>query len=293
MIPKIGLPYIVKSSNIKFINPKENITQYKLRYIPDWFLQKELVGSYEDFMLKFKQEYNYPWRSLKQIVRKIVKNNSPIGVGRHSQVYEIPGINDYVLKIKKKVNLGFFDFVKRLKKTKNEYYGFNFGQAIADNNNGISIHMRVQGKEYGLKNWASRQYLKIQTLPQEVEHYIDNDLAKLSEFPQEAFNTLAKKISLITSSTKSKPDLYNPNNFIIDYENKKINIVDVAEDNDGFWSCHMSKGLADTEFLFLAGKTYLEKADKYVKTIREKCAIAEEAYRFSFVDFNLMNRYKK
>ena len=94
----------------------------------------------------------------------------------------------------------------------------------------------------------------------------------------------------VSGATFDRPDF---NRMIQDIENKKINIVDVAEDNDGFWSCHMSKGLADTEFLFLAGKTYLEKADKYVKTIREKCAIAEEAYRFSFVDFNLMNRYKK
>jgi len=231
MIRKINLSKTFQGPIRKNLPKPNDIEQLKkLRYIPDNFIKQDKIGSYEDFMEKLEQ--NYPKTSLKKFVEQTTKKENLLGEGRKSKVYSINGIDDYVIKISKNPSYNLFSKPKPFNKVENDLYGFNFGQAIADNGEGISIHMRTQGKEYGIKNWAACFNRKKYPTTEEVNDFINKDMAQLSEFPQSSFDDLVKKVSFIHNTTDYKFDFYNPNNFLIDYKNKKINIVNISKINE-------------------------------------------------------------
>ena len=285
MVANSRLPLITKASRNLFIDAKEHPNNLKnLRYIPDWYVKREHCGSYNDFTQKMQTFY--PDFSLKKLVAFVKKEGEKIGEGRHAETYSIPQIDDYIIRINRKKSLGFFSRVKKLKKTPDNYYGFNFGQPIASNNDGISIHLRAIGEEYGISNWYSCVQSKKKPTQQEAHHYIEHDLALLSEFPQESYDDFIKRICFIKRATPYDFDFINPNNFVIDYKNKKINIVDTChKDESNFWDSDINKipsSLCNEDMLFFAQPIMIEKAEEYIHKIRTKSRIALDMYQASY-----------
>ena len=285
MVTNLRLPLITKASRNLFIGAKESPENLRnLRYIPDWYVKREPCGNYDDFLQKMQTFY--PDFSLKKLVKFIKKEGQKIGEGRHAEAYSIPQIDDYILRIEKNTSLGFFSKTKELKKTPNHYFGFNFGQPIADNGNGISINIKCDGKAYGVKNWYLSAKSIIPPTVYQANRFVEQDLAQLSEFPQSSFDDFIKRVSFITNATPYTFDFVNPNNFIIDYKNKKINIVDTClKDVNNFWYSNLDsipKTLCDIGTLFYTTPEAYEKSTKYTSEIMKKCGLALSKYRDSY-----------
>lgn len=279
-----NLSLITKCSRNQYANvntPKSVIET--LRYIPDGFIQRDNLGSYDDFIQKFKQ--NYPHTSFKKLILKSKWFEKPIGEGIESKVYAIPNVDDYCIKINKiKSNINIFSKIKIPKPAKAEMYGFNFGQPITETENGISILMKCTGESYGIKDWSKYHYTKEKVSVEAFENFINNDMSRLSEFPQKSFDDFIKKMSFIKNQTRYVPDFYNPNNYMIDYKNKKINIVDISKNNAPVFGEYFRIGQAlsdNTHVGKVSTKTY-ENFIKYEEIIREKCRLAAEKFANSF-----------
>ena len=91
-------------------------------------------------------------------------------------------------------------------------------------------------------------------------------------------------MSFIKNQTRYVPDFYNPNNYMIDYKNKKINIVDISKNNAPVFGEYFRIGQAlsdNTHVGKISTKTY-ENFIKYEQIIREKCRLAAEKFANSF-----------
>lgn len=289
MVANSHLPLITKASQKLYINANTASNSLKnLRYIPDWFIPKETCGNYDDFMLQMQE--HYPKLSLKKFIKLVAKEENKIGEGREAKVYSIPQMEDYILRIKKNVSTGFFSLPSKLKPAKNYFYGLNFGQPVADNGKGITINIRAKGKQYSIPNWANCVQGKAYPSEGSVKTFIKHDMALLSEFPQESYDEFIKKLSFIQNATPHSFDFINPNNFIIDYKNKKINIVDTAfksEKNplndyyeNNFY--RIATTLCDENTLYWADGKTCKKADTYTRKILKKCFTAVNKYENSY-----------
>lgn len=285
MVANSRLPLITKASRNLFITAKEHPDNLKnLRYIPDWFIKREHCGNYNDF--NKKMQTFYPDFSIKKLAKFVKKEGQKIGEGRHAETYSIPQIDDYVIRISRNKSLGFFSRVKKLQKTSDNYYGFNFGQPIASNNDGISIHVKAIGEEYGIKSWYTSLKRNKAPTKRQANRFVEQDLARLSEFPQSSYDDFIKRVSFVTNATPYTFDFVNPNNFIIDYKNKKINIVDTSlKDIDNFWYSNLDRipsTLCDTGTLFYTASEVFEKSTQYTNEIMKKCGLALSKYRDSY-----------
>lgn len=280
--PTIRNSIISNIGKHNFLSPNKPIPKpSELVYIPDGFIKQEICGSYSDFMTQLKK--HYPNMSLKKLALKTKWFSNSIGEGRESIVYDIPNIDDYCIKIKKDAKLGLFKKTKPLQETKNDFYGLNFGQPIADNGEGISILLKTKGETYGIKDWIKCYSSQKTPTQAELDKYVNEDLARLSEFPQSSFDDFMKRVSLIKNVSRRHLDFFNPNNFIIDYKNKKINVVDVGRKTSiDFDILPMEAGLCDRVSMHLASPETMVAFEKYAKIITEKCELARKKYLNSF-----------
>ena len=280
--PTIRNSIISNIGKHNFLPPNKPIPKpSELVYIPDGFIKQEICGSYSDFMTQLKKYY--PNMSLKKLALKTKWFSNSIGEGRESIVYDIPNIDDYCIKIKKDAKLGLFKKTKPLQETKNDFYGLNFGQPIADNGEGISILLKTKGETYGIKDWIKCYSSQKTPTQAELDKYVNEDMARLSEFPQSSFDDFMKRVSLIKNVSRRHLDFFNPNNFIIDYKNKKINVVDVGRKTSiDFDILPMEAGLCDRESMHLASPETMVAFEKYAKIITEKCELARKKYLNSF-----------
>lgn len=200
--------------------PKEKIAS--LRFLPDEFLSAQKIGCYEDFLDKVHKVYGDI--SLKKLIRKCKRNE--IGHGSRSAVYNIWGVDDYVLKVTHSAKTGLFSSVSPLEKVENSMYCYNFGQTIASNKNGVDVLMKCNGKSYSFPDWIDYYALdKIDHF--EAMFFLKNNLCRIVDFPQASFDRYAKKILFLKNIARKDPDLFNPNNLLIDYKNKEFNIIDI------------------------------------------------------------------
>jgi len=248
--------------------------------MPDGFIKQDKVGSYEDFISQFQK--HYPKMSLKCFAYIMKFCSKLMGRGSEASVYAIPKIDDYCIRINKTSKLGFFKEVMPLHKVPNNFYGLNFGQAVATNDEGISILMKCKGEEFGIKDWI-KFYDKDKTpSPEEIDKCI-SDMARVSEFPQSAFDDLMKRVSLIKNVKRRHFDFFNPNNLLIDYKNQRINAVDVSHKTMfDFSILPLETALCDKEVLLLANPEQKANFEKYAKVITEKSRSARENYFDTF-----------
>lgn len=204
----------------KFINLTKNEVP-KLRWLPDEFLPAQKIGTYEDFMEKIRK--NYGEISLKKLLRESRKLR--IGSGANAFVFAIKGVDDYVLKVKRGLKIGLFSKVPPLKKVKNELYSYNFGQPVADNNNGVEVLMKCDGEPYSFRDWYDVVDNGLESAGD--VHRLVEQMTKIADFPQESFDNFAKKVYFLKNIARKEPDLFNPNNILVDYKNKVFNLIDI------------------------------------------------------------------
>jgi hypothetical protein len=144
-------------------------------------------------------------------VNNILKNPIFIGSGGNANVYDL---NDkYVLKIKKtKKELEINEIIP----VEDTLPNINYGQIVAKTD---KDYITILKKQKGVP-----VYVQGKTT---LEDYT-NKIKKLSKLPQETFDVFVKESKLL-SEKDLNIDPSKSNNFLIDFDNNRINIVDVIE----------------------------------------------------------------
>lgn len=199
-----------------------------------------------------------------------------MGVGANSDVYKIPYLDDYVLKILNKddpngVKIGEFpDDV-------------NLGQPVwqDDNNPRMMILKRVHGQPHSISDWSETMWDKELQAPKNVGRngaisYL-NKVVNLAVLPQEAFDDVARQVKLL-SEKGYKVDSINPNNLIVGDD--EIHIIDYFKvkprEKDVYQNCSYDLVAIMLDFTLL--QEYIENLDrserdelkKYAKMIYDK-----------------------
>ena len=105
---------------------------------------------------------------------------------------------------------------------------------------------------------------------------------KISEFPQETFDDYAKELK-VYEDNGYKADSFNPNNFLVDYQAKKIHIIDAYKyDVDANMNtkydliCPLMDYTNYEQFYQSMSDVQKEEFVDITKAISEKCSIASE-----------------
>lgn len=199
-----------------------------------------------------------------------------MGMGANSEVYKLPYLDDYVLKVLNKddpngVKIGEFpDYV-------------NLGQPVwqDDKNPRLIILKRVHGQPHSIVDWSDVIWDKELQAPKNVTRnaatsYL-NKVVNLAILPQEAFDDVANQVKLL-SNKGYKVDSINPNNLIVGYD--EIHIIDYfkvkPEEKDVYQNCSYDLIAIMLDFTLL--QEYIENLRRderdelktYAKMIYEK-----------------------
>ena len=177
---------------------------------------------FESFISQIKN--SYPHERIMNVILNSAVSENFLGSGRCAKVYEIPNVKDFVVRILH--NTEPESILKHeIKMVQDEFPNHNFGQKIADNGNGVTILKRVLGSAQGFPNPRDNDKMFL------VDHAraVLNQIAEMSKFPQESFDNFALTVKEVNKSSKYIMDSLNPNNLLIDNENKRFNIVDLSE----------------------------------------------------------------
>ncbi len=193
--------------------------------------------NYNDFLISLHKAYKN--KSLKNVILSTISNpKNFIGRGFNADVYEIPMVEDYLIRIERK-HFTPRDFIRTpiISEPQNELAP-NFGQYVATNNKGFYITKKNLGKSHSLPDWAE----KIKGIEQGTDSLTYNNakliarkINELSEFPQNSFDILAENIHKLNKYTDCEIDIMNPNNLIVDNDKKNISIIDL-------WYHHSDNG---------------------------------------------------
>ena len=220
--------------------------------------------NYCDFLNTIHRTYKN--KSLKNVILSTIQNkDNYIGSGFHADVYSIPNVENYLIRIERK------DFTPQglienpiLSESQNELAP-NFGQYIAKNNHGLFITKKVFGESHSLPNW-SEVIKKLESGTGDITHanakLILNKLTKLSEFPQKSFDDLASNIQKLNKYTDCEIDIMNPNNLIVDEKTKAINIIDLWYHHSNNGSTEPFNGIDSMINLMLDPLTYNKVFEK-------------------------------
>lgn len=288
-IQSISLGYTQPTPKFNYINSKKiknnSFNNSLMSFMPAYknisFGQRL---NFTDFITTLHKVYKN--KSIKNIVFSTIKdNNNYVGSGFSADVYSIPGIDNYLIRIERK-SFSPQSFIKSpiISEPQNECAP-NFGQYIATNNHGFFITKKVFGESHSLPNWAEK-IKAIENGTGELTHkearYILDKIVELSEFPQKAFDNLAQNIEKLNKYTDCEIDIMNPNNLIVNNKTKSINIIDLWYQHSANGSVapfngtdsminlmldplthnkvYEKLGIKDCEKLFKASKTIIEKA---------------------------------
>lgn len=158
------------------------------------------------------------------------------GKGANSKVYNIPFLDDYVLKIiKHESTLDLSQQYVRLFPDE-----INLGQPVWQHrdNPRILLLKKIKGKPYSIKNWTSTLYNQaikgpVNVTQEQAELYF-SQISQISKMPQESFDNLARQIKILDTTKKCEGDMFtgfktdslNPNNLMVDFKNNSLNIID-------------------------------------------------------------------
>jgi len=238
--------------------------------------------------LPYELSKNLPFEySIYDLIDLAQNSQTPIGVGANSSVYDIPYLDDYVLKVLNKddpngVELGEFPS------------SINLGQPVwqNDKNPRNLILRKVRGKEHSIPSWSRTIWepniqKPLLVTKEQAQIYFDS-VDRLAKMPQESFDEIAYKAKLLDDK-EYKIDSINPNNLIVD-ENE-IHIIDYFKvkpwELDVYRNCSYDLVAIMLDFTLLP--EYMEKMDSVMqakflenaKTIFEKVQKASKNVGFS------------
>lgn len=245
--------------------------------------------SKDDVSFKGGKSFRDFWVKAKRLGKPYIAidKNNPLGEGRNAIVYAINGIDDYVMKINKTGEKPPAQFeINKMIPVNYDFDGRNFGQPIGEvsKDKGNYILIKQKGKEHSIENWMdyvfNRKELTRECVP---KYYKDMDL--LSQMPDESFVEFAD--SMKYRSDKGYPaDFVNPQNILIDHENKSINAIDIFDWKDLFdlnnknTYFDMVSPLLDfamfEKYLKFLGPESQRKLIKNCQTIADKCKNAAQ-----------------
>ena len=147
-----------------------------------------------------------------------------VGQGANSIVYNIPYLDDYVLKVLNKDDPNKIDM--------NEFPSdVNLGQPVwqDENNPRLLILKKIEGSEHSIPNWSRTIGVPFHVTKEQSVKFAQQ-LLTIASFPQSSFNQFAKDVKVL-SDKGYKLDSINPNNLIVDEENQQIHIIDYFKVN--------------------------------------------------------------
>lgn len=159
------------------------------------------------------------------IGRNCTKKNI-LGTGANSVVYKFsnPLLDRWAIKVDIKHNDYKDSFSHPIQPVDDEFRGMNMGQEIARIGNRVHILKRINGKPHSFENWSKHRAEGTKITEEDASVFLD-DVKKIADFPQEAFDDYAKQLKILDDKGY-KADSFNPNNYLIDYENRTIHIID-------------------------------------------------------------------
>lgn len=211
-------------------------------------LNEKLKKETPNDFIKWAQETDFINNGLKEAL----KPENRIGEGFHHGVYNIPGNNDYVLRIGRDYysttqDVDYSNY--EIKDTRDMQLDCNIGQEVAnlkdpssDTNvilNYPSIEVLKRQNGYANANPSpdalyvseNTDELRKDILPYEHEsrkiHYAKS-MEALANMPDETYDELIDDI-INAGEAGYKFDMYNSNNFLIDEENQRINLIDMPK----------------------------------------------------------------
>lgn len=278
------------------------------------------TSAFELFLTQMKK--SYPQEKIMDVLLNSAVPQNFLGSGRCAKVYEIPNVKDFVVRILHDTTPESFSKYE-IKMVEDEFPNRNFGQKIADNGNGITILKRVLGKAQGFPNPSEKDNDNLFL----VDHAraVLSQITEMANFPQESFEEFALKVKEINKSPKYILDCLNPNNLLVDKENKRFNIVDLSERAKftTLLGCKQDSGdmislllnipfhrkvydvlptQAEKELLIKSSKTIMNKVyraaittnlEKSQKSGKERLALMNEYCLKNFkIDFMFLKRYE-
>lgn len=149
-----------------------------------------------------------------------------LGTGANSTVYKFthPKLDNWAIKVITKNKDYQSSFSKDIQESVDQFKGLNMGQEIGHIGDSVLILKRINGKPHSIADWSTRRRDGIEITKEEANNFLEN-IRTISEFPQSTFNNYAQKLKVLEDKGY-KADSFNPNNYLIDYKNKDIHIID-------------------------------------------------------------------
>lgn len=206
-----------------------------------------------------------------------------IGTGANSRVYKFshPSLESWVLKVDTKHGGIESNNARSIEKVDEEFAGVNMGQEIARLGKNVTVLKRITGSPHSIENWSVHRS-KNAKITSEMSTSFLKSVKKISEFPQETFDDYAKELK-VYEDNGYKADSFNPNNFLVDYQAKKIHIIDAYKyDVDANMNtkydliCPLLDYTNYEQFYQSMSDVQKEEFVDITKAISEKCSIASE-----------------
>ena len=151
-----------------------------------------------------------------------------LGEGMSNRAYDLKdiGLPDMVLRIPKSAKMS--DLSLKFKFIKDEFFGYNFGQAISCNGAGIMLLKKVNGEPHGV---SSNIIMNGNQVNHEIAQAFLTQLKNISSFKDSAYVDLAKQFDIVNKTNRYFVDV-NPNNLLIDQSKEKFNLIDLLDKNN-------------------------------------------------------------
>ena len=241
---KKGVNMINSINFLGIIKPEfQNAGHVHLKTGPNDTFTKSKTQDCDNAFIKWAYDTNF----MPQGLAEALKDENKLGSGFTNAVYEIPSNPDYVLRVRNFNISDDIDFNNyTLVNCEDKKLKGNFGQCVAR-----IIPSEVQypifeilKKQKGITNsnppssvvYHEDGSIREGELPYEArerkEHYA-KCLNILANMPQEAYDRLIDELGELDGASY-RFDYYNPNNFLLDNEDAKINIIDIDKTASGF-----------------------------------------------------------
>lgn len=162
--------------------------------------------------------------SIYDLISRAQNSENIIGQGANSIVYNLPQLDDYVLKVLNKDDPNKIDM--------NEFPSdVNLGQPVWQdkNNPRLLILKKIEGNEHSIPNWSKTVGVPLKVTKEQSKKFA-KQISLIASMPQEAFNQFAKDVKVL-SDKGYKLDSINPNNLIVDEGKEQIHIIDYFKVN--------------------------------------------------------------
>lgn len=180
----------------------------------------EVQGEYRYSVGNLLSDLNRVGIDRKRLSDVFTKENH-LGHGGNAEVYAIPGVEQYVIKVANSINSGH-EVMGEIEDLADIFPEHNFGQAIA----------RVSGepiyflkKQFGIP--AGVPYGEIRRAKGEAaDRMYEEHLRRTAAMPQSAYDELLRDLMII-NERDCKFDPSKASNVLVDFENERFNVLDI------------------------------------------------------------------